>query len=393
MQSLLCFTVNLAAAFGKTILPDLSAPGARLLTMPLFRRIDYYGNLYKLVVRVPTAHHEFLANKTVSIFRHALYCQGFYWTSWPPGIDYIKNISGSERSVGNPNRPNSRFQPDAGLEIPGSQYPFLIVEVVDLQQYPEVMLKAEQFLLRTGGVVRFVVIITLAKKKWKVKEGLAAGSPVEQVKAGQLSLAAEKSENASLRIGSGEDQAYKVTPPSGPAEIPKLPQKRYSPYISPLPAAKRPRIAPAPRTSSVVVLDSPPKGSPLPAPDDYDIATATVFTTTHPSLTPGAVKLKRRLVNLLPVTEFWPTAPAAGLSFKFTWDDMEMEKYPQELKGCAFTIDLTGLHTMLNQHFAPPTSPAMVPGVVLDSTTDQESHSRDEDVQYVGQRKLKEPEL
>lgn len=363
--------------------------------MPLFRRIDYFGSLYKLVVRIPTAHHEFLANKSVSIFRRALYCQGFYWKSWPPGIDYIKDISGSDRSVENSNRPNSKFQPDAGLEIPGSRYPFLIVEVVDLHKYPEVMLKAKQFLLRTDGVVRFVVIITLAKKTRKVKEGLAAGSPVEQsrlVKVGQLPLAAEKSENASPRTGSGEDQAYNATPPSGPAEIPILPKKRYSPYISSLPAAKRPCIAPAPRTSSVMVPDSPPKGSSLPAPDGYDIATATVFTTTNPSLTPGAGKHKRRLVRLLSMTEFWPIAPAAGLSFKFSWDDMEMERYPQELKGCVFTIDLMRLHTMLNLHFTPPTDPTTVPVVVLDST-DQESHDRDEDVQCVGYRKLKKPEL
>lgn len=369
-------------------------------------RIDYYGDLSRMIIRIPTEQHEILAFESSMFIRQLLYDQGFCWPNWPGGMHYIEQTGAADRKIPRAGRPGSGFQPDASLKIKGMEFPFLVVEVADSQEYAEARLKAHSFLLDTQGQVRFVIIVDLVRKTWKQKREARLAAERDVPGAGYEPSESENqdpgtgenleslpSRSKGETSGLGEDRDSEAAAASDPADTSgSNPQhmpsnKRPGDHSSPHPTAKKLRAAPGPAASTRspaagLTPTTPPaasspsdEGSPtLPPPhthEGYTHATVTVLTShraPRANRRKGNSKGKREVITLIRPTEFWPTPPPADLKFSFTWDDMEIADYPPELKDSIYTIRFDWLHTALKVYFSVP-GEGQVPQPLLDGSS------------------------
>lgn len=271
-------------------------------------------------------------------------------------------------------------QPDAGLRLHRAEKPFLVVEVADTESWTHARAKAGRVLLRTEGVVRFVVIVKLVRKtarELKSERMRVGGERVGGVDGigdgGECGDVAGDVKDSNAVSGDGPPRAAPETPPAGwstlaagrppPAPLPgPISKKRPGQDPTSSTQSKKPRQENPPATSAT----SPPPTTPPPLPPGgdnssspilpqlpnpraiYSLGTVTVLTSTtipHPTH-PG--KKKRTVTTLVDAAEFWPTPPTA--SFSFTWDDMYYH-YPPEMAGKTFTIAFDALYLALQTYF------------------------------------------
>lgn len=262
-------------------------------------------------------------------------------------------------------------QPDAGLRLHRAEKPFLVVEVADTESWTHARAKAGRVLLRTEGVVRFVIIVKLVRKTARElkservrmgeeRRGDVGGDIAGDVKHSNAIPGDESPRTVSENPLGWSTLAADRPPPAPPPGPISKKRPGQDPTSSTQP--KKPRQENPPTTSAT----SPPPTTPptLPSSGDnssspilpqlpnpraiYSLGTVTVLTSTtipHPTH-PG--KNKRTVTTLVDAAEFWPTPPTA--SFSFTWDDMYYH-YPPEMAGKTFTIAFDALYLALQTYF------------------------------------------
>lgn len=213
--------------------------------------IDYFGDLSKPIIRIPSEQHDLLAVECVSLFRRTVYEQGFYLPLWPNGISHLEQTGSADRKLPNADKPPSKVQPDGSLKIHGMAYPFLVVGVADSQGYEDAMAKAERILMSKvrGLRVRIVIVVNLVQKTRKQRRresaaqdgGSAADDKVGEETGSELSGADPpiKVEGPQINDSGPEKHAFGTNNPPL-----RLQSKKRLANCLPDIGAKRPRATP-----------------------------------------------------------------------------------------------------------------------------------------------------
>lgn len=304
--------------------------------------IDYFGDISKLVITIPSRAHELVAVNAQYYVRQFLFDQGFYWPQWGGSIDRIEFTGSADRKMPRAGQNPSVFQPDGSLNLAGVDLPFLIIEVADTESYKHARTKSRKFLMGSKGRTRFVILVDLIRKTSKeMQEPAFMEGP-------------ESEDGPESDDGPGSDDGPKSD--EGP-EFDELGTPEISLPAQPCPESNKraaqddgdsPGINKRTRTLSPEPPESPTL-PPLQPPTPYSRATVTVLTT-RVIIAPNGNKV-RTMKKLIDEAECWPTMPAQDVCFSFSWDDMNVEDYPAELRGCTYTIRFEWLNGLLHRHF------------------------------------------
>ncbi|KAL0631348.1 hypothetical protein Q9L58_009794 [Maublancomyces gigas] len=248
--------------------------------------------------------------------------QCFYWPGWGGSIDCVQFTGSADRRFTGPDRKSTILQPanhGTGAPVPSRRSG-------RCRKLPACTYQGQ-------GKIRFVILIELTRKTRK-----------EMVDTSLLKAGPEP--------GGGVDHLGE--PKGGPSDTWEL--SRAQPFLGNKRAAQdrddndaAPGITKKPRTSS------PPSQSPtlplLPPPALYSRATVAVLTTSvinHPKLKGNKL---RTMDTLIDAAECWPSMLVQDVCFGFSWDDMHMKNYPEELRDCRFTVRFDWLNETLQRKF------------------------------------------
>lgn len=240
-------------------------------------------------------------------------------------IDRIECTGSADRKLTRAGHNPSLFQPDGSLNLAGVDLPFLIIEVADTESYKHARTKSKSFLMGSKGQTRFVILIDLIRKSAKEMKEAALVKPESDDGPGSD----DGLDGASLSA-----QPF----PEG--------NKRAAQDHTDLPGTNK-------RTRTASPEHPPPSPTlpPLPRLTPYSRATVTVLTTRIIANPNRKGRKLLKIFKLIDEAECWPAMPAQDVCFTFSWEDMDMEDYPVELRDCKFTIRFEWLNELLQRHF------------------------------------------
>lgn len=318
--------------------------------------IDYFGDLSHLVITIPSKAHELVATNAQHTIRQSLFDQSFYWPEWGGVIDRIECTGSADRKLTRAGHNPSLFQPDGSLNLAGVDLPFLIIEVADTESYKHARTKSKSFLMGSKGQTRFVILIDLIRKSAKEMKESALGEPESD--------AAPQSDGSDDGLG-GESLPAQPFPEGN---------KRAAQDNDDLPEIKK-----RTRTTSPEQPPASPTLPPLPRLTPYSRATVTVLTTRIIANPKRKGRKLLKIFKLIDEAECWPALPAQDVYFTFSWEDMDMEDYPVELRDSKFTIRFEWLNELLQRHFGGFKSVPRARDHTGDDSVDEDESELDEE--------------